>query len=274
MKNINQKFNIDRFLKLFTKELKERVPVIFKYATIFSLILIGIWLTSILINSSARVPMEVRIVYISLTAFITMVMAPFTLYKDFNHTKKGMDYISLPASIPEKYISMILISLVIMPVMIISFVLLTDSAITLFSPKYFDGFLLNENVISKYSSGFFTDIFILPSMFLFGNLLFRRNKVVKTILSSVGIYIILTIAISFVILYVFKDQISAITEAVESGTKLSIDLRNMNDLYNNELLAEYPGLRFTVGVFSFIYSFGLPVGSLAGSYYRMKTMQY
>jgi hypothetical protein len=185
-----------------------------------------------------------------------------------------MDFISLPASIPEKYISMILISLVIMPVMIISFVLLTDSAITLLSPKYFGGFLLNENVISKYSSGFFTDIFILPSMFLFGNLLFRKNKVVKTILSSVGIYIILTIAISFVILYVFKDQISAITEAVDSGSKLSIDLRNMNDLYNNELLAGYPGLRFTVGVFSFIYSFGLPVGSLAGSYYRMKTMQY
>lgn len=262
-------FDINRFYKLFKKEFKERIPLILKYAAIFSLI----HLTSLLINKNMRVPMDVRLVYISFSVFLTMVMAPFTLYKNYNHSKKGLDYTSLPASVLEKYISMVLMSLIIMPLIILTSILFTDSFIALLSPQNFTGYLLNERFfdISQKSFG---ELFILPSMFLFGNLIYRKNKVLKTILSTIGIYLIITMVLSFILLYVFKDQMAVIADAMEGKTKFSIDLRNMYDLYNSEFLAGYPGIRFTVGLFALLYSIGLPVGSLAGSYYRMKTIQY
>ncbi|HBG23722.1 MAG: hypothetical protein A2X17_05100 [Bacteroidetes bacterium GWF2_41_61] len=267
-------FDINRFYKLFKKEFKERIPLILKYAAIFSLILVGIWLTSLLINKNMRVPMDVRFVYISFSVFLAMIMAPFSLYKDYNHSKKGLDYSSLPASVLEKYISMVLMSLIIMPLIIITSILFTDSLIALLSPQYFTGYLLNEAFFESISQKSFAEIFILPSMFLFGNLIYRKNKVLKTILTTLGIYLIITIVLSFILLYLFKDQMAVIADAMEGKTKFSIDLRNMYDLYNSEFLAGYPGIRFTVGLFALLYSIGLPVGSLAGSYYRMKTIQY
>ncbi len=274
MKNMNNTFDINRFYKFFKKEFKELMPLILKYAVIFSLVLLGIWLTSLLFNKDLRVPMDVRLIYLSISVFFTMLMAPFTLYKNYNHPKKGLDYTSLPASILEKYISMILFALIIMPIIITLSIIFTDTFISLISPNYFSGFLWNEAALAKLTEGSFADIFIVPAMFLLGNLVYRKNKVLKTILSTVGIYLVITLVLSFIIFYVYKDQIAAISDAMEAKTNFSISIRNMNELYNNELLTGYPGLRFIVGLFALIYSFGLPIGSLAGSYYRMKTIQY
>ena len=274
MKNMKNTFDINRFYKFFRKEFKELIPVILKYAAIFSLILIGIWLTSLLYNKDIRVPMDVRLIYISLSVMITMLMAPFTLYRNYNHSKKGLDYTSLPVSILEKYVSMILFTLILMPLIITLSVYFTDSLISIISPKNFSGSLWNEIVITKLNDGSYADIYIMPSMFLLGNLLYRKNKVLKTILSTVGIYLIITLVLSFIIFYVFKDQMAAISDAMQVKTNFSINIRNLYDLYSSEILAGYPGIRFTVGLFALIYNFGLPVGSLAGSYYRMKTIQY
>ena len=274
MKKMKNTFDINRFYKFFRKEYRELIPLILKYAAIFSLILVGIWLTSLLFNKNLRVPMDVRLIYLSVSVFFTMVMAPFTLYKNYNHPKKGLDYTSLPVSILEKYFTMVLFALIIMPIIITVSIVLTDTLISLISPNNFSGFLWSEAALAKLTKGSFADIFIVPSMFLLGNLLYRKNKVLKTILSSIGIYLIITLVLSFIIFYVYKDQMAAINDAMEAKTNISINIRNLSDLYNNEYLAGYPGLRFTVGFFAIIYNFGLPIGSLAGSYYRMKTIQY
>lgn len=265
-------FNLNRFGKLLRKEISERIPVIIKIAAILSLILIGFWLTYLVIDDNPMVSSNNRFIYLYLAAYFTAVMAPFNLYKSFNHHKKGLDYITLPASVQEKFLSMILVSFVVMPLIVFLSIMATDTMISIVNPSVFKGFIfsnLNESPFINNSNASITDFMILPLFCLLGNLLFRGNKIVKTFLSFAGIYILLVLIVSFLFLYVFKNQVSEI-----QGAQIKITVDNLADLYRNNLFDDYPLIRITAAILSVLYSIGFPVGAFVGAYYRMKNLQY
>ncbi len=262
-------FNISRFGKLLTKELRERLPLITKMGAIMSLLLVGIWITSILFARGYAVPMEVRSTYLYVAVFITALSAPFSMYKNYNHPKKGIDYVALPASIEEKFLSMLLISCVILPLFAFITIVFTDTLISVINPSMFSGLLITDsNFLTKLSSSL-TDIIIIPLLCLLGNLLFRGNKAVKTVLAIVGTYIIFTLIIAFLFLYVYKEQISTL-----QNFELQIRADNLYELFRSDYFAPYPGLKISIGFLALLYNFGFPIGALTAAYYRMKKLQY
>jgi len=99
---MNEIFNKNRFFKLVKKEFSERTPVIIKIAAIFSLLLAGYWLSMLIFNGGPASASS-RNSYLFLATMITMIIAPFNLYRNYNHPKKGIDYVILPASVTENF---------------------------------------------------------------------------------------------------------------------------------------------------------------------------
>ncbi|MDP3398319.1 MAG: hypothetical protein Q8S23_04160 [Bacteroidales bacterium] len=264
-------FNINRFGKLIKKELSERVPMMVKVAAILSLILVGFWLTYTIFKNDPVVSASARVIYLYIATFFTVVMGPFNMYKGFNHHKKGLDYISLPASVPEKFFSMIIVSLIVMPLVVFGSILATDTLITIINPSVFNGFIFIDPSFLNFSSSSLADIIILPLFCLLGNLLYRGNKVVKTFLTVAGAYIVFIMIVAFLFLYVFKDQMEAV-QGMQLQFKLTVE--NLSELYKNEVFEGYPAIKITIAVLAVLYNIGFPVGALTGAYYRMKTIQY
>jgi hypothetical protein len=266
---MNEIFNKNRFFKLVRKEFSERTPIIIKIAAIFSLILAGYWL-SVLIFNGSPVSASSRNSYLFLATFITMLIAPFNLYRSCNHPKKGIDYVVLPASVTEKYLSMLTNTVIFLPLITFGSILITDTILATISSKLFPGYIISE--MANYEKPFenIFEALILQFGCIFGNFLFQKNKVLKTILSGAGLYIALALILVFLITIVFKDDFQTM-----QNMKMTIKVENLSDI--NKI----PGFESIGSILKgFYYSFMVifygifPIAFLTGTFYKMKTQQY
>lgn len=266
---MNETFSINRYSKLLKKELTERAPIIVKIAGIFSLLLVGYWLTILLFNGDP-VSIYPRITYLRFATFLTMVIAPFNLYKDYNHPKKGIDYVILPASVTEKFLNMLTNTVIFMPLITFSSILLVDSVLSTITPSIFPGYVITSLWEVEKTFGGFIAFLIFQQGCIFGNFLFRKNKIFKTLLSGAGIYIALALIVVFLISVLFKEQFVAM-----QNTHSVIKITNLSQLGSITGSGTLTGFLKGLQYFSYILFYGIfPAGFLAGTFYKMKTQQY
>lgn len=270
---MNEFFSTNRYYKLLKKELTERAPMIIKIAGIFSLLLVVYWL-SMLLHLFNVYPISIvgRSSYLIFATFITMVIAPFNLYRSYNHPKKGIDYVLLPASVPEKFVSMLTNTVIILPLITFFSILLTDTILSTISPSMFPGYLIN----SIWSTGkLFENVagtLIFQQGCILGNFLFKKNKVFKTMLSGAGLYIALALILVFVLSVVFKDQFGTLHD-------MNVQFRMDSFFFSKSGMAD--GNESVAGFLKGLYNFlsvviyvVLPAGFLTATFFKMKTQQY
>ncbi|MFA6334677.1 MAG: hypothetical protein WCX48_03865 [Bacteroidales bacterium] len=267
---MNEIFSSNRFFKLLKKEVTERAPMIIRIAGIFSLILAGSLLN--VIFDGGPLSIASRNSYLLFATFITMVIAPFNLYKNYNHPKKGIDYVLLPASVTEKFLSMLTNTVIILPLITFFSVLLTDTILSTISPSMFPGYLVS----SLWSTGkLFENVaeaLIFQQGCILGNFLFKKNKIFKTMLSGAGLYVILALIIMLLFTVFFKEQLGDLNNM---NMHISIGCNSLSDLGKLENTGGMGGLLkglyyFVIIVFYVIF----PAGFLTGTFYKMKTQQY
>lgn len=268
---MNEIFSSNRFFKLLKKELAERTPMIVKIAGTFSLILVGYWL-SILIFDGGASSAASRASYLFIATFITMIIAPFNLYKSYNHPKKGIDYVLLPASVTEKYLSMLVNTVIISPFATFFAILFIDTILSTLSPSFFSDYAINSVLHNGGIWENFANALILQQGCIFGNFLFKKNKISKTILSGAFLYIVSAIIFIFFITVVFREQFIDI-----SSTNSHIVI-GQNSLFQMGKPGSADGL---VGAIKALYYLVqttfyvlMPIGFLYGTFYKMKTQQY
>jgi len=208
---MNNTFDTRRFGKYFMYDLKNAksnyglsflivicMPIIiYILSIIFSMLFNGHW-------TSPSLPMRVSLSCIA-CAIICMSF-PAQAYGKITDKRAGSEWLMIPASKLEKYLSMILISGIIVP---ISFVLgygMVDLILSLVDPTYvgslfgidINNWLAENDVpLSFAGRGYWMMFFsISPYMltFLLGALCFKTKKVSKTILALIVISIGLMIA--------------------------------------------------------------------------------
>lgn len=266
---MNEIFNRNRYFKLVKKEFSERAPMIFKIAAIFSLMLAAFWV-SMLIFDGNPVNAQARAKYLFIATFITMIIAPYNLYRSYNHPKKGIDYVLLPASVTEKFLSMLSNTVIFLPVITFLSIMAVDSILATLTPKMFTGYIFSA--IAGYEKPFenIIEAIILQFGCIFGNFLYRKNKVFKTMLSGAGLYMGLALILVFLITVVFKSDFQTM-----QNMNMSIHIGNISDLNN---LKGYESVGSIIKSFyyaSLVLFYGVfPVAFLAGTYYKMKTQQY
>ncbi len=265
-------FNIKRFARLLGKDLTERAHIIFKVCSILSLLLIAFWLTVLLTKADSPVSSGARMVYLYTSAFITALFAPFALYKNYNHRKKGVDYTTLPASAAEKFTTMFIISLFVMPFAVFAAILGADTLITTLNPSVFDGYIFTDPKFLNFSGSSVSDIVIVPLFCFFGNLLYRNNKILKTSLTIAAVYILI-ILIIVQLLFIFKEQLELL-KLSNSQMQLTVDFDSLKAMYKNNHFDGLPLVKYTILTLDLMFSYIFPAGLIAGAYYRMKNIQY
>ena len=244
-------------------ELSERSYIIVKIPVIFSLILAGYWLTKLITGGTPVSPVS-RVSYALLATGLTMIMAPFNLYKNYNHPKRGIDYANLPASVTEKFLSMQINSIIILPLISLLSVLLMDLVLSLVTPGIFPGKAIASISLTWDNAA---DVLILQQAFILGNFLFKKNKVFKTIISCIGFYIVVGLIIALSIFLLYKD-----TPAFQASGNI-IHISGITDLrlvLGEEVENTY---KWIIRVIQVIYIL-LPVLFVSSTFYKIKTQQY
>lgn len=156
--------------------------------------------------------------FVYIMAFLTM---PIMFYGKVTDKKKGAQYIMLPASHAEKFVSMFLNAIIVFPVAIVALYLLTDWALAAIFPKEIEGALISwlgheAAVLSAEDGNFTLKItglnFFLPLMVssagLAGGLIYKKSKVAKTFMTCVISFILFQLTVVAVTArFVTKDMV-------------------------------------------------------------------
>lgn len=224
---MNNTFNIKRFGNVVRRDGMS-------YFQNFGWTLIVLWALPVILWFLTYISMETfdtgiiinRDTKISTLMWLSLMIVPSRLYKDYNDSRKGVILAMTPASSLEKFLSMILYCVVITPIVYLIGALFIDTILALKpGTNPYDGFIISDFFTKNYES--YREILSLgeeelnrsiydymlsknhfvykmlqilgfSSVFMFTNMLFKKRKLSKTI----GILTLLGIIFSiFVVRY-------------------------------------------------------------------------
>ena len=224
-------FNINRFGKYLKYDLvscwKENrtflltlalIPVIIYITTVFfGMVTNGL---SGFIHMAARPALAARISAFSTVAVIFVIFFPARSYGFITEKAKGSAWVELPASQLEKFLSMMLICLIIMPLAFFCTYLLSDAVVCLadsacgssiFSSWTGWGDMMKtDSEVTLGANGLWVmvaTVVSFMSIFLLGALLFKKKKVIGTILALFILSIVLSLIASAIIKTVGTESI-------------------------------------------------------------------
>ena len=202
-------FNISRFCKYFGFDLKSRwkdqrlflvtfaiLPMIFHLIYLF-FAAIGYDGFAALFSGApiSRPPLALRLGVFGIAAVIFMMVFPSRTYGFLTDKAQGSEWIELPASRLEKFTSMMLTCLVVIPAAFLCVYLLSDALVCLVDSKAGDSILAAwkdfnpggaDSPVKLGGNGIWfvvAEILQTVSIFLLGALLFKKGKISKTILA-------------------------------------------------------------------------------------------
>ena len=226
-----------------------------------------------------------RAIYIGIAAIILISIMPAKCYGFITDRRAGANWLMVPASTTEKFISMLINTLIIIPIAFLAGVLLLDWLVVVLDPNLdttiIGGMkelcwlfaemastesetnaLLMENIAS--GNIFLTSIDDIATwilIYLLGALCFKKNKVVKTLFSWIGVCIILGIFLSPLML------------SLSGG----IDMEAINAVSNGDIEAASQMAENFINkavVFDVIFDTIIMVGAAVGIFFRIKTLKH
>lgn len=218
---MNNTLDINRFGKILKHDGLNFFPnMILALAILWAIPIIIYLFTSLIPSDETSKVFDAfsRISTIDFIKKIAIIIAPVRLYKYCNDSRQGITYAMLPASTLEKFLSMVIYCVIVTPIIYIAGALVIDSLLALFHGPYngfavayyFDSFAQFDHSIEKSQLVFneedalllFNSIsstymliigllgtLMLSSIFMFGNMIFKKHKTPKMI----GILILLSI---------------------------------------------------------------------------------
>ena len=232
---MNNTLDIKRFGKILKHDGLNFFPnMILALAILWAIPIIIYLFTSLIPSDETSKEFDAfpRISTIDFIKKIAIIIAPVRLYKYCNDSHQGITYAMLPASTLEKFLSMVIYCVIVTPIIYIAGALTIDSLLALFHGPYngfavayyFDSFAQFDHSIEKSQLVFneedalllFNSIsstymliigllgtLMLSSIFMFGNMIFKKHKTAKMI----GILILLAIILMIVFVnYVANNE--------------------------------------------------------------------
>ena len=267
---MNEVFDIKRFGKLVQYEVMNYMPRFFKSLLIFASIIFAMWMLSVTMDSDMLAASRAHLVQFLFT--LAVMLAPFIVYKDINNRKKGYMYAMIPASTFEKLLSMIVLCVVV--VQCLSYVVLqaTDILLWLLSQAGIGSFVhldiynpfadnwgtitlkngdIGEFGLPLLDSFLSTEVPIFYAMMF--NVIFRKNKVLKTVLFNMALAFV-----SVVLITMLFD-----TDFIDNAWDM---LRNCFDSEEGFIIFWLVFWRISALLFGFLY--------LVITYFRIKKVNY
>lgn len=276
-------FNIKRLGKCIRYELSAYTPGAAKLLLGICAFQILIWIISIINDITGW---EIFLFedgkYINNPYFLLILIgivagfSPYIIYRDINNRKTGYAYAMLPASTLEKYISMLVISLIIVPVAAFAGVFLTDTVLTLLSKIGIGGFR-NFSFIEGIKNGainFSTIGMVILLLYpVFFTTLFRKNKILYSIITVT----VLTIIVGYFYSIILFENVNEIAQ--EAGVAINHEtVQNMESLSVKIGEENLPRLKAILDrhmlISRIMNQIVMPVLLLTGTWFNIKRFRY
>ena len=212
---MNEIFDIKRWWKLVQYEVVNYIPNFFKSLLIFASVIAAVWIFSLTVDFA--VWPDGRAELVSGLFALAIMLSPFIVYKDMNNRKKGYIYAMIPASTLEKLLSMFVLCVLVVPVLAYAVLTGTDLLLWLLSQMGMGSFYKMDfynpfvdallNATYNYD-GLSHSFPILDGMlYIIGtisytmmfNTIFRKSKVLRTILFNIAMVFASVILTSMVV---------------------------------------------------------------------------
>ena len=252
---MNNTFNWSRFGKVVAKDARSIWANMGTTILIITLLPTVVWLLWLALGSATNgsempliTPLARWMMIGCCIAFVS-IMTPSRMYRTCNLRNEGLYYAMLPASKLEKYLSMILFTVIVCPLLCLVGSLVVDTILTLLPIGHYHEYLWQGTALSDYwqlfeideagdtstvhevkkllAPGYLILCLLLAyleyaSIFLFTNTIFKKHKVLLTILCLWGISFVLEIImlpiIGTVMANVVLPQVSSFQPVVAIGS--------------------------------------------------------
>lgn len=284
---MNNTFNINRFGKILKHDGLNFFPNMTLSLAILWAIPVVIYLFTALMPTDDTTHVYDAMSRINIIDFIrkvAIIIAPAVLYKHCNDSRKGIGYAMLPASTLEKFLSMVIYCVIVTPIIYIAGALAIDSILALINGPYdgfaaswyFDRYAQISEVIHKndillddtwpvfmenLSPTFMLILNLLAtltlsSIFMFGNMIFKKRKTGKMI----GILILLSIIFMIIII-----------NYVANHETMFERFANLNEDNVTEFITRFICIMMNVALYTEII---VSAVLLWGVYRKIKTQKY
>lgn len=224
----------NRFCKVVAKDFRNMWPMFGTTMIILAALPFAVWLMMYVFGGGdAHMPADMRLIMIECVAYVAAIMAPSRMYRTWNLRNEGIYYAMLPASKAEKFCSALLFSLIVCPLAVYLGSMVLDVFLTAVPfgpwqewiwqgemgfPFTFDMSRLSEYAAAEEGAELFLHLgwmwqvacwigyISTVLMFLFTSTIFKRHKVLQTILWLYVINFVLSIVLVPVMVAVFSDS--------------------------------------------------------------------
>ena len=237
---MNETFDIKRLGRLIKYEVTNYIPNYFKSLLIFASVIAAVWIFSLTVDFD--VCPYGRGALVGTLFVLAIVLSPFIVYKDMNNRKKGYFYAMIPASTLEKLLSMVVLCVVIVPLLAYAVLTVTDLLLWLLSKVGIGTFLhmefynpcttvkiVNDEYLQPHIYPVFDSIIYLVNLIAYSimfNTIFRKNKVLKTILFNIAMsfaFVIFTAVIANITTPEFwEDMFGGLVEWLDGKTDVEL----------------------------------------------------
>lgn len=217
---MNDIFDFKRFCKLVSYECGSYVPRFVKVLVTMTCIVFAVWIITVVYDNT--VGFIGRMSLLSFLFGISCYIGPFVAYKYMNDRKKGYAYAMLPASTLEKFVSMLFVCMIVLPMISYVTLVASDALLYIVSMCGVGGFsnigVYNPFVIDLDGITFSTTISYMTSISLsmMFNSIFRKSKIIKTILVYMAVSFLSVILVSIIALNLSNDIIYRISDLISN----------------------------------------------------------
>lgn len=180
-----------------------------------------------------------RIPFLFVLMLVCFTLLPARLYGRVTDRRYGTEFLMLPASTFEKFLSMVIVTAVVMPLCLSLMLLVSDTLLGLIfgalygEPQLFNFVLFGvdplavagDSLYVNFFAGFLVGWWIWILFFILGSVFFKKSKVAKTLLSYLLISMVLGVTFSAILL---KSQ----TGTAEALFTKDIDIQTVVNFLN------------------------------------------
>lgn len=209
---MNNKFDWNRFCKVVKKDFCNLWPMFGTTMIVLASLPFAVWLLALVIDRTAIISPNIRVAMIMVFSSFAALMLPSRLFRTMNLRNEGIYYAMLPASKLEKFLSMLIFTFIVAPVVTYLGSMVLDIILRLMPTGAYHqwlwqgdgGFPLittiptDDEMMPGFHSWLLTaatysGLLASPAIFLYAATLFKKHKVLFTFLILYLLEFVLTV---------------------------------------------------------------------------------
>lgn len=191
---MNNKFDFKRFGQVLAKDWKDYFRNFGISLIVWSCIPILFWIATLILD--VNMGADGRIAVIASLVFSVLMFVPSKVYGKANLSREGINFASLPATNAEKFFSMVFYCSILTPIIVGLGSWAVDTLLALLPfGGYYEFVVLPKSHLGMQLVTIACSVMLFSSIFLLGNMIFKKRKAGKTIAWTMLIVFVITMVL-------------------------------------------------------------------------------